>query len=246
MLLSNFFRIFLFSSNSCTVSLFDLLAIDMAHNVRDSAAADLPWPTRAPRASDLDDEDMTIPAFMTSHDSVSHSEQASSVSYTSPPAYARPFHPEVQPDAAPPSRAYRYAQNGNDRTVHTITFKLWNPHSSTSRELFVQETRADGNTHRATTLNTSFTSCWAIKIKPTILQTIGALFTMSRCAIHLLKPSTPCLSTLQYLCLHLCPRLWLHLPPATTQWACGPNYSARVLPSTSTLSRKRLLGRLPS
>ena len=31
--------------------------------------------------------------------------------------------------------------------MHTITFKLWNPDSRTNKELFVQETRSDGNTH---------------------------------------------------------------------------------------------------
>ena len=43
-------------------------------------------------------------------------------------------------------RPFSYAQYGNDRTVHTVTFKLWNPNSRVNKELFIQETRADGHT----------------------------------------------------------------------------------------------------
>ena len=89
---------------------------------------------------------MSIPAFVTTRESASHGEPAPSASYTSSPAYAPPFQTEGQPEDVPPSQAYNYAQYVNDRTVHTITFKLWNPNSTTSRELFVQETRADGIT----------------------------------------------------------------------------------------------------
>ena len=118
----------------------------MAHNKRDSAAADLPWPTRAPRFTETDDDDMSIPAFVTTRESASHGEPAPSASYTSSPAYAPPFQTAAPLEDAPLSQTYNYAQFGNDRTVHTITFKLWNPNSTTSRELFVQETRADGIT----------------------------------------------------------------------------------------------------
>ena len=117
-----------------------------APNKRDSAAADLPWPTRATRFSEPDDDDMSIPAFVTTRDSTSHGEPAPSASYTSSPAYAPPFQTDAQPEDAPPVPTYNYAQYGNYRTVHTITFKLCNPNSTTSRELFVQETRADGIT----------------------------------------------------------------------------------------------------
>ena len=41
------------------------------------------------------------------------------------------------------SQPFTYALYG---TVHTIIFKLWNPDSH-NKELFIQETRTDGNTH---------------------------------------------------------------------------------------------------
>ena len=60
---------------------------------------------------------------------------------------APPFQPEgTSAMLHPPTTPFTYSRNGSDRTVHTITFKLWNP-DGPNKELFVQETRLDGNTH---------------------------------------------------------------------------------------------------
>ena len=113
----------------------------MAHNKRDSAAAGLPWPGHAPRAEDSDEEDMSILAFTNPSESATTGEPLPSATYTSAPDIAPPFQAGAEREEVPPHQPY-----GNDRTVHTIIFKLWNPQSKTSRELFIQETRADGTT----------------------------------------------------------------------------------------------------
>ena len=128
-----------------SVSLRNLVT-DMAHNKRDSAAAGLPWPGHAPRADDSDEEDMSIPAFTNPSESATPGEPLPSATYTSAPDVAPPFQAGAEREEVPPPQPFNYAQYGNDRTVHTIIFKLWNPQSKTSRELFIQETRADGTT----------------------------------------------------------------------------------------------------
>ena len=91
---------------------------------------------------------------------------------------------------------------------------------------------------RAMTLNTSFTSCWDIKIRPTTSPIIGALFTMYPCA-------TPILPLRRYRpSLHH--PLWQLSPPVTWLLACGPNYLVMEAPSTLRMSRKRRHGRLLS
>ena len=118
----------------------------MAHHKRDSAAAGLAWPGHAARANVSDDEDMSIPAFTNPSESATPGETMPSTAYTSAPDVVPPFQPDAEREEVPPPQPFNYAQYGNDRTVHTIIFKLWNPQSKTSRELFIQETRADGTT----------------------------------------------------------------------------------------------------
>ena len=111
----------------------------MAHNKRDSAAAGLPWPGHAARANDSDEEDMSIPAFTNPSESATPGETLPTAAYTSAPDVVPPFQPGTEREEVPPPQPFNYAQYGNDRTVHTIIFKLWNPQSKTSRELFIQE-----------------------------------------------------------------------------------------------------------
>ena len=117
----------------------------MAHNKRDSAAAGLPWPGHA-RGDALEDADMLIPDFSNPSESATPAGTEPTGAYTSQPDITPSFQPGADRDEAPAPPPFNYSQYGNDRTVHTITFKLWNPQSRTSRELFVQETRADGTT----------------------------------------------------------------------------------------------------
>ena len=123
-----------------------IFATDMAHNKRDSAAAGLAWPGHASRGNASEDEDMSIPPFTNPSDSATPGETLTSATYTRAPNVVPPFQPEAEREEVPPPQPFNYAQYGNDRTVHTIIFKLWNPQSKTSRELFIQETRADGTT----------------------------------------------------------------------------------------------------
>ena len=118
----------------------------MAHNKRDSAAAGLAWPGHAARANVSDDEDMSIPAFTNPSESATPGETLPTAAYTSAPDVTPPFQPGTEREEVPAPQPFNYAQYGNDRTVHTIIFKLWHPQSKTSRELFMQETRADGTT----------------------------------------------------------------------------------------------------
>ena len=118
----------------------------MAHNKRDSAAAGLPWPGHAARTTDSDEEDMSIPAFTNPSESATPGDTATPATYTSAPEVSPPFQAGTEREEVPQPQPFNYAQYGNDRTVHTIIFKLWNPQSKNSRELFVQETRADGTT----------------------------------------------------------------------------------------------------
>ena len=124
---------------------FQIFAFTMAHNKRDSAAAGLPWPGHA-RGDTSDDTDMVIPDFSNPSDSATPGDMGTAGAYTSQPDITPFFQPGTDHEEAPAPQRFNYAQYGNDRTVHTITFKLWNPQSRTTRELFIQETRADGTT----------------------------------------------------------------------------------------------------
>ena len=117
----------------------------MAHNKRDSTAAGLPWPGHA-RGNVVEDSDMVIPDFTNPSGSATPRDTEPTGAYTSQPDITPSFEPGAHREEAPTTQPFNYSQYGNDRTVHTITFKLGNPQSRTSRELFIQETRADGTT----------------------------------------------------------------------------------------------------
>ena len=126
----------------------------MAHSKRDATAAGLPlnpMPNMGQRHSDhnSDSEEQPFPSFAeVPQSTVDVSADASSHTYTSPGTTVPPppFLCTVDAPASHNSRAFCYSQYGNDRTVHTITFKLWNQASRANKELFIQETRHDGNT----------------------------------------------------------------------------------------------------
>ena len=135
----------LLSDRTCALGVFQTFAITIAHNKRDSGAAGLPWPGHA-RGHASEDADMSIPDFTNPSGSANPGETEPTVAYTSLPEVTPPFQPGTEREEVPAPQPFNYAQYGNDRTVHTITFKLWHPQSRTSRELFIQETRADGTT----------------------------------------------------------------------------------------------------
>ena len=125
----------------------------MAHSKRDATTAGLPLnplPNMGQRRSDPSNSDEEpFPSFTEiQQHTVEVTNDAGAPMYTSSESTgpAPPFLRTVDDDSSQRSRAFCYSNYGNDKTVHTITFKLWNHSSSTSRELFVQETRHDGNT----------------------------------------------------------------------------------------------------
>ena len=125
----------------------------MAHSKRDATTAGLPLnplPNMGHRRSDPSNSDEEpFPSFNEiPQQTVDVTTDSGTPMYTSSESTgpAPPFLRTVDEDSSQRSRAFCYSNYGNDKTVHTITFKLWNHSSWTSRELFVQETRHDGNT----------------------------------------------------------------------------------------------------
>ena len=102
---------------------FQTFALTMAHNKRDSAAAGLPWPGHA-RGHASEDADMSIPDFTNPSGSANPGETEPTVAYTSLPDVTPSFQPGTDREEVPVHQPFNYAQYGNDRTVHTITFKL--------------------------------------------------------------------------------------------------------------------------
>ena len=99
---------------------------------------------------------------------------------------------------------------------------------------------------RAMTLNTSFKSCWDIKIRPTTSLIIGAPFTMYPCATPIQPQFTRCLPILRRYHLSLHHHLRQLSLLVTWPLACGPNNLVMVAPSTLRMSRMKRHGRLLS
>ena len=125
----------------------------MAHSKRDATTAGLPLnplPNMGQRRADPSNSDEEpFPTFTAIQPAtVDTDTDPGAPMYTSSEStgLAPPFLRSADETSSLHSRAFSYSHYGNDQTVHTITFKLWNQSSWTNKELFIQETRQDGNT----------------------------------------------------------------------------------------------------